>query len=63
MDMNKWTIREIVGLIKVSKHVGWGILNHHVLHAHKVMWPLEWHGVAMSRRTYREQPTLLARCG
>ena len=48
--MNKSITKEIVGLVKVAKHVGWGILNDHVLRAHRVLWPLERHGVAMSRR-------------
>ena len=39
-----------MGLLKVSKHVDWGILNHHVLHAHRVLWPPEMHGIAMSKR-------------
>ena len=48
--MNKSITKEIVGLVEVSKHVGWGVLNHHVLRAHRVLWLLESHGVARSRR-------------
>jgi hypothetical protein len=39
-----------MGLLKVSKHVDWGILNHHVLRVQRVLWPPEMHGVATSRR-------------
>jgi hypothetical protein len=50
MDMNKSITKEIIGLLKVSKHVDWGILNHYVLRAHRILWPPERHGVAKSMR-------------
>jgi hypothetical protein len=50
MDMNKSITKEIMRLVNVSKHVGWGILNDHVLRAHRVLWPLESHGVAILKR-------------
>jgi hypothetical protein len=50
MDMNKSITKETMGLLKVSKHIDWGILNRHVLRVHRVLWPLERHGVATSRR-------------
>ena len=49
MDMNISITKEVAGLVEVSKHVGWGVLNHHVLRSCRVLWRKESNGVARSR--------------